>query len=278
MPDKNIYDYIIIGSGFGGSVSALRLSEKGYRVLLIEKGKRYKSKEFPKTNFNLKKYLWFPWLGLRGIQKLTYFKHAFILSGVGYGGGSLVYANTLMEPPEEFFVNKQWNDYNDWKKILGPFYKKAAFMLGRTKLKDYHTEDFILNDVAKDMNKERSFNHVYVAVNFDKTKENQDPYFNGSGPPRNACTLCAGCMVGCRENAKNTLDKNYLYFAEKNGVEVKTSQKVFKVEYCEGNYEISARPVDLLRRKTTKYYAKGVIFSGGVLGTLDLLLKAKKHI
>ena len=132
---ENSFDYIIVGSGFGGSISAMRLAEKGYSVLVIEKGKRYKTKDFPKTNWNLRKYIWMPSFGLHGIQKLTLFRHAFILSGVGVGGGSLVYANTLMMPPDRFFENSQWALFNNWKNVLKPFYDKADFMLGRTKLK-----------------------------------------------------------------------------------------------------------------------------------------------
>ncbi|NOZ45900.1 MAG: GMC family oxidoreductase [Chlorobi bacterium] len=267
----NIVDYIIIGSGFGGSVAALRLAEKGYSVVVLEKGKRFKTEDFPKTNWNLRKYLWMPGLGFRGIQNLTYFKNAFILSGCGVGGGSLVYANTLMKPPKAFFINEQWREFNDWESILEPHYETAGFMLGRTKLVDKNPEDNILHEVAAGLGKKDSFDNVYVGVNFNKEKEGQDPYFNGFGPKRNACTLCAGCMVGCRDNAKNTLDKNYLYFAEKLGAEIIPNTKAYKIEYDGKTYNISVKS----KGKKKYFRAKGVIVSGGVLGTLDLLLKQK---
>ncbi len=272
---KNEFDYIVIGSGFGGSVSALRLAEKGYSVLVVEKGKKYTSEQFPKTNWNLRKYLWMPILGLYGIQKLDYFRHAFILSGTGVGGGSLVYANTLMKPPEDFFNNTDWNKFNNWEKVLDPFYEKAGFVLGRTKLNRFHEEDNILREVAKDIGKENSFDNVFVAVNFSE-EENTDPYFNGHGPKRNQCNDCAGCMIGCRENAKNTLDKNYLYFAEKFGTEIIAETEVYKIEYINGKYVLYANSSLFGKKKKTKYKSKGLIISGGVLGTLKLLLNQKE--
>ena len=271
---NKVYDYIIIGSGFGGSVSAMRLAEKGYSVLVIEKGKRYISEDFPKTNWNLKKYIWMPNLGLYGIQQLTLFKHAFILSGTGVGGGSLVYANTLMKPPKNFFVNSDWKRFNDWEKELEPYYKKAHFMLGRTKLNKFHKEDSILRDVAKDIGKENSFDNVYVAVNFSD-KENYDPYFKGHGPLRNPCNDCAGCMIGCRENAKNTLDKNYLFFAEKQGAKIISKTEVSKIEFANGKYKLSTKSSLFGKSNKNEFYSKGLIISGGVLGTLKLLLKQK---
>ncbi|MCK4661725.1 MAG: GMC family oxidoreductase [Bacteroidales bacterium] len=270
------FDYIIIGSGFGGSVSAMRLAEKGYSVLVIEKGKRYNSEDFPKTNWNLKKYLWMPKLGLYGIQQLTLFKHAFILSGTGVGGGSLVYANTLMKPPKEFFVNNDWKKFNNWEKELEPFYEKANFMLGRTKLNKFHEEDIILREVAKDLNKENSLDNVYVAVNFSE-EENYDPYFNGLGPKRNPCTDCAGCMIGCRENAKNTLDKNYLFFAEKQGTKIISKTEAYKIEFVNGKYKLNTKSSLFGKSNKKEFYSKGLVISGGVLGTLKLLLK-QKHV
>ena len=268
------FDYIVVGSGFGGSVSALRLAEKGYSVLVIEKGRRYESLDFPKTNWNLRKYLWMPVLGFYGIQKLNYFKHAFILSGAGVGGGSLVYANTLMKPPKDFFTNTDWNKFSNWEEILDPFYEKAGFMLGRTKLNELHEEDLILRDVAKDIGKEDSFDNVFVAVNFSEN-ENEDPYFYGHGPKRNPCTNCAGCMVGCRENAKNTLDKNYLFFAEKIGAKILAEKEVYKIENIGGKYVLSTKSSLFGKRKEQQFSSTGLIISGGVLGTLKLLLKQK---
>lgn len=276
MVDSKTYDYIVIGSGFGGSVSSLRLAEKGYSVLTIEKGRRFESKDFPKTNWNIKKYLWLPKLGFLGFQKLNLFKHAFILSGAGVGGGSLVYANTLMFPHDEFFKNKQWSDFNDWQTVLQPFYEKAAQMLGRTKFSKQNTEDKILHEVAKDLGKEESFDNVHVAVYFNDDETPCDPYFGGEGPMRNPCTNCAGCMVGCRENAKNTLDKNYLWFAEKKGVEILPETNVWKIEFVNGEYLIhTKKTAGILPKKSRVFKSKGIIIAGGVLGTVKLLLNQK---
>jgi cholesterol oxidase len=165
MKLENDYDCIIIGSGFGGSVSAMRLSEKGYKVLVIEKGKRWQSNGFPKTNWNLKRYLWIPALRFFGFMKLSFFREVFILSGVGVGGGSLVYANTHMMPDEKFYSNKIWADLNDWKSALAPFYEKARFMLGSMKYKKENPEDVVLKEVAKDMEREHTYGRVdYVGV------------------------------------------------------------------------------------------------------------------
>ena len=275
---EKTYDYIVIGSGFGGSVSSMRLAEKGYSVLTIEKGRRFKTEDFPKTNWNLKKYLWLPALGFLGFQKLNLFKHAFILSGAGVGGGSLVYANTLMIPKDEFFKNKQWSSFNDWKIILAPFYDMAGKMLGRTKFEKQNTEDQILQEVAKDLGKEDSFDNVQVAVYFNDDETPRDPYFNGEGPLRNPCTNCAGCMVGCRENAKNTLDKNYLWFAEKKGAEILSETKVWKIEFVNGEYLIhTKKTAGFFYKKHRVFKSKGLVVSGGVLGTLKLLLN-QKHV
>lgn len=273
---EKTWDYIVIGSGFGGSVSSLRLAEKGYTVLTIEKGRRFRTEDFPKTNSNLKKYFWFPAFGLLGFQKLNLFKHAFILSGTGVGGGSLVYANTLMHPNDEFFSNPQWAAFNNWEKELEPYYEKAAFMLGRTKFGKLNYEDKILREVASDMGKDHSFENVYVGVYFNEDTTPQDPYFNGDGPLRNPCTNCAGCMVGCRENAKNTLDKNYLWFAEKKGVEILPETNVWKIEYVNGEYLVHTKPVSgILPKRNRIFRSKGIVISGGVLGTSKLLLKQK---
>ena len=273
---EKIYDYIVIGSGFGGSVSSLRLAEKGFSVLTLEKGRRFSTGDFPKTNWNLRKYFWMPAIGFLGFQKLNLFKHAFILSGAGVGGGSLVYANTLMVPPTEFFRNQQWEKFNDWEKELQSFYAEAGRMLGRTKFDKLNTEDQILREVARDLGKEDSFDNVYVGVYFNDDKTTCDPYFTGEGPLRNPCTNCAGCMVGCRENAKNTLDKNYLWFAEKKGVEIKERTKVWKIEFKNGEYLVYTKPVAGFQPKKSRIYkSRGLVISGGVLGTLKLLLNQK---
>jgi cholesterol oxidase len=268
-------DYIVIGSGFGGSVSAMRLVMKGYSVLVLEKGKRYGPADFPKTNWNLRKYLWMPRFGLYGFQRLDLFRHAFILSGAGVGGGSLVYANTLMKPPDQFFRHEQWGRFNDWKTTLEPFYEEAHRMLGRVKLQKFYIEDEILKDVARDMGQEDSFDHVYVGVYYNEDEKACDPYFNGEGPPRNPCIECAGCMVGCRENAKNTLDKNYLFFAEKHGAEVLPETHAFKITWEDGIYSVHTHQLN--KKGEQVFRSKGLVIAGGVLGTMKLLLH-QKHI
>ena len=238
---SEVYDYIVIGSGFGGSVSAMRLAEKGYSVLVLEKGRRYRTEDFPKTNWNIRKYLWMPRFGLHGFQRLDLFRHAFILSGSGVGGGSLGYACTLMKPPAAFFQNDQWNRFNDWQKVLEPFYQKAHHMLGRVRLDKFYREDEVLREVAKDMGKGESFDHVYVGVYYNPDETSVDPYFNGEGPLRKPCTECGGCMVGCRENAKNTLDKNYLWFAEKKGAQILPETRAWKIEFKDNLYHIHTK-------------------------------------
>lgn len=273
---KKTYDYVIIGSGFGGSTSALRLTEKGYDVAILEKGREFKDSEFPKTNWNLKKFLWAPLIKCFGFQKITFFKEVLILSGTGVGGGSLVYANTLMTPPDAFFKNPVWADLKDWKATLMPFYQKARFMLGSTANPWNHKADNVLRDVAKDMGKEDTVENVQVGVYFGDTNKEKDPYFNGHGPLRKGCTSCAGCMVGCRFNAKNTLVKNYLYFARKFGAKVFAKTYVEKVEYKDEHYYIHTRETGAWFFKNKKVFkSRGIVFSGGVLGSVELLLKQK---
>jgi cholesterol oxidase len=271
-----IYDYIIIGSGFGGSVASLRLTEKGYKVLTLEQGKRYNPEDFPKTNWNIPKYLWIPALRFFGFQKLSFYPTVSILSGTGVGGGSLVYANTLYIPPDEFFDNSSWNIFGDWKKILEPFYERASFMLGRKKYRKLNTEDKFLEDVSKEMNAHDTFDTVHVAVNLDGSEQESDPYFNGLGPLRKGCIECAGCMVGCRENAKNTLDRNYLWFAEKMGLEILPETKAEKISYHDNLYHVETKRISsLFRGKKKVFKAKGIVVAAGALGTMDLLLKQK---
>ncbi len=271
-----IYDYIVIGSGFGGSVASLRLAEKGYSVLLIEQGKQYNPTDFPKTNWNLPKYLWVPKLRFFGFQKLSFFSSASILSGTGVGGGSLVYANTLYIPPDEFFRNQSWQHFGNWKKLLGPFYDKASFMLGRKKYSKINTEDQILKEVSIEMNAQETFETVYVAVNIDGVETESDPYFNGLGPLRKGCIECAGCMVGCRENAKNTLDKNYLWFAGKLGAEILPETKAEKISFSENLYAVKTKNLtSFFSKKSRTFQARGVVVAAGALGTLNLLLKQK---
>jgi cholesterol oxidase len=277
---KASYDYIIIGSGFGGSVSALRLAQKGYSVLVIEKGKWFNPEDFPKTNWNLKKWLWEPRARLFGFFKMTYLNHVTILSGVGVGGGSLTYANTLPVPKKEFFNSGSWASLYDWEEALKPHYQEAYRMLGAEVNPYLGPADEAIKDIAKDLGREQNFSPTKVAVHFgDPGKDVGDPYFNGQGPDRKGCTHCGACMTGCRFNAKNTLDKNYLYFAQKLGVEILAEREVYDVVPLDRGtgstgYEVSFK-CSTRRGKKESLIAGGVIFAGGVLGTVPLLLKLK---
>lgn len=273
-----IYDYIVIGSGFGGSVAGLRLVEKGYRVLMLEQGKRFDPSDFPKTNWNLPKYLWVPALRFFGFQKLSFYSTASILSGTGVGGGSLVYANTLFKPPDAFFNNESWKRFGDWKKILEPFYNRASFMLGRKKYSKLNIEDQVLREISLEMNAVDSFDTVHVAVNTDGQEGEYDPYFEGMGPLRRNCIECGGCMTGCRENAKNTLDRNYLWFAEMMGLEILPETKAEKISFENNVYSVETRKITAFAgSRQNTFSARGLVLAAGALGTLELLLKQKYH-
>lgn len=281
MKLKKRYDYIIIGSGFGGSVSALRLAEKGYSVLVIEKGKWFSGEDFPKTNWHLNKWLWLPALKLFGILRLTFFRHVSVLSGVGVGGGSLVYANTLPKPKSKFFTHGSWAGLTDWEKELNPFYETAWQMLGASENPLMDEADFAMKNLAKSIHKEDDFNPTKVAIYFgEKGKTVDDPYFEGKGPDRTGCTGCGACMTGCRYNAKNTLDKNYLHLAQQLGVDIIAENEVSMVAPT-GNSD-GSEGYKVTYNSSTKWFSKnntmetnGVVFSGGVLGTIPLLLKLK---
>ncbi len=206
MPD---YDVIIIGSGFGGSVAALRLSEKGYRVAVLEAGRRFSGDDFPKRNWNVRRFLWFPRLGMRGIQRMTLLRDVLVLSGAGVGGGSLVYANTLYEPHEAYFTDPQWRDIASWKTELAPHYEQAARMLGAAEHPLTTPSDEVIQQIAEHFDVTDTYQPAPVGVYFgEKGRTDPDPYFGGSGPERTGCIACGGCMVGCRFNAKNSLDRN----------------------------------------------------------------------
>ncbi len=272
------YDYVIVGSGFGGSVSALRLSEKGYRVLVIEKGSRWAASDFPKTNFNVKRWLWMPQVGLYGIMKMTFFPHVTILSGVGVGGGSLVYANTLPIPGSEFFTQGSWAGLANWEDELESHYKLAHKMLGATQTPFSTTPDKVLAEVGKDLGRDGHHHPTTVAVYFGEPGvEVDDPYFDGKGPKRTGCIKCGGCMLGCPEGSKNTLDKNYLYLAEGLGCTVLPDTEVTAVRPREGGgYTIETKSSKAwLFKNRQQFTSDNVVFSGGVLGTVDLLLRLR---
>ncbi len=294
--EKNTYDYIIIGSGFGGSVSALRLAEKGYSVLVLEQGKRYRDEDFAKSNWAVWKYLWAPALRCFGILQISLLKGVMILHGRGVGGGSLGYANVLEIPPDDMFAVPSWRHLADWKAILRPHYETAQKMLGVERNPKLWQADDILGEIAQERGTAATFRATDVGVFFGpEGLDVPDPYFGGDGPTRTGCTHCGACMVGCRYNAKNTLPKNYLYLAEKLGVEVWAEREVVdirpmtedgrqKLEDGENPVPRPLSPVyEVLHRRSTGWLpgrvervtARNVIFSAGVLGTLKLLLNCR---
>jgi cholesterol oxidase len=280
------YDFVIIGSGFGGSVSAMRLTEKGYKVLVLERGKRWRDEDHPKTNWIFWKYLWSPALRSFGIFEIYFLSGTLIYRGAGVGGGSLTYANVLIEPDDKLFNTPAWKNLGDWKTILRPHYDTAKRMLGVTENPRLYPIDKVIREISKDVGRGDTFAPTKVGVFFGKPgsegEEYPDPYFNGEGPPRNACNFCGGCMVGCRYNAKNTLLKNYLYFAEKWGAEILPEVMVRDIrplpdgEADGARYEVVYRSSTALVYKPQKRVrARNVILSAGVLGTLELLFRCR---
>ena len=275
------YDWLIIGSGFGGSVSALRLSEKGYKVGVIEAGRRFEDKDFAKSTWQLNRFLWAPLLGLRGILRLTPFKDVFIASGAGVGGGSIVYANTLYRAKREFFQNPQWAELADWEQELEQPYATAERMLGVNTVPFASPGDKILQDYAASIGTEDTFRRTPVAVFFgDPGKTVDDPFFDGEGPARTGCTRCGACMVGCRVGAKNTLLKNYLWFAEKVGAAVLPNRRAVDIRPMgagdgRDGYEVITQSPGLFRGRKKTLRAQGVVLSAGALGTNHLLANCK---
>ncbi|GAB4573257.1 MAG: GMC family oxidoreductase [Anaerolineae bacterium] len=279
------YDFVIIGSGFGGSVAALRLVEKGYRVLVLERGRRFRSRDFPRRNWDLRRYLWMPALRLFGIQQMTFFQDVLVMHGCGVGGGSLVYANVLMEPDDALFEAPGWRNLADWKTVLRPHYDTAKAMLGVTPNPHLWPADRILREIATERGNGHSFQPAHVGVFFGEAgREGElvpDPYFGGEGPPRAGCTHCGGCMVGCRYNAKNTLDRNYLYLAEKRGARIQAEAEVTRITPLSDSshgarYEVTyRRSTALLDRREQQVQARNVVIAAGVLGTLRLLFHCR---
>lgn len=269
------FDFVIIGSGFGGSVSAMRLSQKGYRVAVLEKGKRWNSGDFPETNWNLRKFIWAPFLRCFGIQSLSLLKGVMVLHGTGVGGGSLVYANTLMEPPADVFSS--WKGRSDWHEFLKPFFSTAKKMLGVITNPMLFDAESTLKKLGIALNVESSFHSTEVGIYFDSAPESRprDPYFSGAGPKRMGCNACAGCMTGCRYDAKNTLDKNYLFFAEKWGARVFPETQAMRIQKLESGYSVETRVSTSFGKNGPTFLAKNVVVSAGVLGTVSLLLENK---
>lgn len=247
---------------------------------MLEKGRRFAAEDFPRSNWNLPRWLWLPAVGFRGIFKMTFLRHVTVLSGVGVGGGSLVYANTLPVPKDEFFALPSWGHLADWKNELKPHYAKALQMLGAVPNPVDTYADQVLRDVAKDLGKTDKIIPTQVAVYFGEPgKTVPDPYHGGAGPDRTGCILCGACMTGCRHNAKNTLDKNYLWLAEKRGLKIEPDTEVTWVsELQNGGYRIDATTSSgRFRRRVRSFTVRNVIFAGGVLGTVQLLLKLKAN-
>lgn len=279
----HIYDYIIIGSGFGGSVSAMRLTEKGYSVLVLEKGKRFEDSDFATSNWQFWKYLWLPVLRAHGILQISILKGVMVLHGAGVGGGSLGYANVLEVPTEETFATPSWNQPMKWGEVLRPHFETAKRMLGAARNPKLWKADLVLKQMAEARGMSHTFRATDVGSFFGEAGVTvPDPYFSGQGPARAGCRHCGGCMVGCRHNAKNTLPKNYLYFAEMNGAEVIAEAEVTDVKPLTpnhqsptANYEVTYRTsTDLFKRSQT-VHARNVIFAAGVMGTMKLLLNLR---
>ncbi len=273
------YDVLVIGSGFGGSVAALRLTEKGYKVGVLEAGKRFNDSDFAKTSWRLRKFLWMPQIGCYGIQRIDKLKDVLILSGAGVGGGSLVYANTLYEPLDPFYRDPAWGHITDWKAELAPYYDQAKRMLGVGIYPLVTAADKVIKQVAEDMGVGGTFHHTPVGVFFGTPGERvADPYFGGAGPERNGCLQCGECMTGCRHNAKNTLVKNYLYLAEKGGAEIKPLTTVVGVRPLDdGGYEVETRRTNRRFRPHRKITAEQVVFAASTMGSQKLLHRMRDN-
>lgn len=275
--ESKVYDYVIIGSGFGGSVSALRLTQKGYSVLVLEKGKRFEDKDFAKTNWQFWKYVWIPAVRAFGILQISILKGVMVLHGVGVGGGSLGYANVLEVPTDETFATPAWNHPLPWGEVLRPYYERAKEMLRPARNPKLWKADLLLKEFAEERGMGHTFRATDVGAYFGEEGVTvPDPFFGGAGPERAGCIHCGGCMVGCRHNAKNTLPKNYLYFAEKNGAEVIAESEVTDVKPLESSgYEVTYRTSTSIFKNKKIIHAKNVIFSAGVMGTMRLLLNLR---
>ena len=272
------FDVVIIGSGFGGSVAALRLTEKGYKVAVLEAGRRFADKDFPKTSWRLNRFLYMPRLGLRGIQRIHALPDVLILAGAGVGGGSLVYANTLYKPPATYFNDKQWKHITDWDSELSPWYDQASRMLGVAQNPYFSPSDKAMKEVADQMGVGHTFKLAPLGVYFGDGNgvKSKDPFFGGVGPDRDGCLQCGACMTGCRHNAKNTLPKNYLGLAEKAGAKVFPEHTVVKTEQlADGSWKVTARKSSAWFGGKRSFTAFHVVVAAGTYNTQKLLHKMK---
>ncbi len=276
------FDWLVIGSGFGGSVSSLRLSEKGYSVGVLECGRRFADHELPSSTADLKRYFWNPMLGMKGIFRLTTFKDVSVVSGCGVGGGSLGYANTLYVPPKKFFEDRQWAELNDWEAALAPHFAEAQRMLGVVQNPHEDPADQLLRELGEELGVGDTYNKTPVGVFFGEPGQTvSDPFFGGEGPDRTGCRLCGRCMVGCPHGSKNTLVKNYLYLAERRGARVMPERTVLDIRPLgdgsgvEG-YEVeSVRSGAWLGKDRQVHRARGVVVAAGPLGTNRLLQRCR---
>lgn len=276
-------DWVVVGSGFGGSVSALRLAEKGYRVTVLERGEHFRSKaEMPTSSWDMRKYNYAPRFGLRGLFKMTLFKDVFVMSGAGVGGGSLVYAMTLYTPPPAFFEDPQWAGLSDWQRELAPHYDTAQRMLGVTDIVEDDPADQLLKKYGEEIGVGDTYRKARVGTYLDTPGETvPDPYFGGEGPARTGCVRAGRCMLGCEHGAKNSTDKNYLWFAQKHGAQIKARREVTSIRPLNGTdgadgylvtHEETGRR---FRRKVQTIRARGVVLAGGALGTNELLARCR---
>ncbi|MQA93526.1 MAG: FAD-dependent oxidoreductase [Streptosporangiales bacterium] len=278
------YDVVVVGSGFGGSVTALRLREKGYRVAVFEAGRRFTPTDFPKTSWRMRRFLWAPPLGCTGLQRVDLLNDVMVMSGAGVGGGSLVYANTLYRPLAPFYKDPQWGHITDWAEELAPFYDQAERMLGVTQYGEQTPSDEVVEHVAKEMGAGDTFHYARLGVYLGEPGvETEDPFFGGAGPRRTGCLRCGECMTGCRHGAKNTLETNYLYLAERMGAEVHPLTTVKRVRPMPGGaYQVTLEPTPtgpisalrnrLFRDDIQRTITTGqVVFAAGTLGTQRLL-------
>ncbi|MFE6922271.1 GMC oxidoreductase [Nocardia sp. NPDC057663] len=270
------YDVIVVGSGFGGSVTALRLTEKGYRVGVLESGRRWNAEDYPKTNWNIPKAIWAPRLGLTGPQRISVLGKCLVFSGSGVGGGSLIYGNTLYEPLPEFYRDRAWAHITDWKTELAPYYDQAKRMLGVVENPRIGPKDEVLLDVARGLNVADTFHRTQVGVFFNEGNEGtevDDPYFGGAGPRRAGCIHCSDCFTGCKHNAKNTTTVNYLHLAESRGAQVHPLTTVTSVAPDGvGGYRVETVASNGWLRKERRTFTAGqVVFAAAALGTQKLL-------